>query len=510
LGLMTALFRIGVLQISDGSDLGEKDGGSSNDLAMNITAVFRRVLPVLRICSKWARAHLSYLISFLQTGAAVSQEVVTAVTDFWIAYRAFFTNLGRAFPATDVPKLTDPLEEDVDMNGFVPLKKTMVAPFAKSSNGLALGQSRVHPNEEHLMRISDLLQDAREVAADEKSPIYLEGNKFIFKPPEPPRPKTIAPPTEYKSKVEQQDPVIMVPPSVRSQALLQRSHQQPQVRVSTAPIKEDMDDDGATVSTRTEDDPVHLAMHAVDRLSSNASDDMEEDEVLYPKQVMNTPMKGFATISPRLAAVTPTLSPIGSKRISIPQVTSPRHHLRMPSLSQPAPDSGWTNAAQPPLLFGSGTGDAPSIWSTSHDSSIQSNANAHLGQSLFNPPLQNSITKPQPQPHALVSSRQSLNHVGSSSMNTSNPNPYETPFKVDSPSNFVSHGALRGSLSMPPYGFIQSPVMAPQAYPGGHYTSRGLSQPLQPLHPEHSGTLQGGPVDPYQMARQYRDWPPPP
>jgi hypothetical protein len=165
--LMTALLRIGVLQVSDGSDSQSREAGESTDLAMNITAVFRRVLPILRISSKWTRAHLSYLISLLPPSGPVSEEMKTVISDFWIAYQAFFTNLGRAFPLENVPTLTNPLEEDVDMNGFVPLRKTMFATFTKTSNGLALGQSRVHPNEEHLMRISDLLQDAREVAADE-------------------------------------------------------------------------------------------------------------------------------------------------------------------------------------------------------------------------------------------------------------------------------------------------------------------------------------------------------
>ena len=168
LGLMTSLLRIGILQISDGSDIQGRDTGSSTDLAMNITAVFRRILPVLRICSKWTRAHLSYLISLLpENGGNIAKEISTSVSDFWIAYQAFFTNLGRAFPLNEVPSLTNPLEEDADLNGFVPLKKTMISAVSKTLNGLAADQSSVHPNEEHLMRISDLLRDAQEVAAEE-------------------------------------------------------------------------------------------------------------------------------------------------------------------------------------------------------------------------------------------------------------------------------------------------------------------------------------------------------
>jgi Est1 DNA/RNA binding domain len=169
LGLVTSLLRIGILQVSDGSDVQGREQGDSTDLAMSITAVFRRVLPVLRICSKWTRAHLVYLISLLSNEGNTSKELSTSVTDFWIAYQAFFTNLGRAFPLIHIPTLSNLLEEDVDMSGFVPLKKTMISAFPKTSNGLAIDQSQVHPNEEHLMRISDLLQDAHKVAAHEVS-----------------------------------------------------------------------------------------------------------------------------------------------------------------------------------------------------------------------------------------------------------------------------------------------------------------------------------------------------
>ena len=60
---------------------------------------------------------------------------------------------------------------------------------------------------------------------------------------------------------------------------------------SSSDMKEEIDDDGATVSTRTDDDPVNLAMQAT--LDLDISDDgmMEDDEIVYPKQSVKTPIK---------------------------------------------------------------------------------------------------------------------------------------------------------------------------------------------------------------------------
>ncbi len=80
----------------------------------------------------------------------------------------------------------------------------------------------------------------------------------------------------------------MIPPSVRSHALLQQI-----VTVLPSQDAKDDIDDAATTSTRTDDDPVNLAMKATldSDMSDHDMDDEEEDQILYPKQVMSTPMK---------------------------------------------------------------------------------------------------------------------------------------------------------------------------------------------------------------------------
>ena len=50
---------------------------------------------------------------------------------------------------------------------------------------------------------------------------------------------------------------------------------------------EDDIDDGATVSTRTEDDPVNLAMRAT--LDHDDDEDDEEEQILYPQRTPQKP-----------------------------------------------------------------------------------------------------------------------------------------------------------------------------------------------------------------------------
>lgn len=178
------------------------EDAAEGDLAQRITATFRRTLPALRMAGKWLRSNTRYLSQSLKPPANGGEEVVVAkdskgrdrrggnsvitvdgICDFWREYARFSTSLINAFPVESLPKLMTQLEEDVDMAGFLPLRKYMVG-----NDGQLLGSSRhiivdsvqpaanvtdlqdpcaVHPNEEQLMRIADILVDAKAVAEDE-------------------------------------------------------------------------------------------------------------------------------------------------------------------------------------------------------------------------------------------------------------------------------------------------------------------------------------------------------
>lgn len=125
-----------------------------------------------------------------------SAVVVGDIRAFWAEYVRFCDMLIHAFPMDQLPELKTQLEEDVELAGFLPLRKYMYGSDGKPPgsrrastdpglDGKASGQSQqelqdrlvgrdqVHPNEEQLMRLSDILCDAKAVAEDEVSKVAL-------------------------------------------------------------------------------------------------------------------------------------------------------------------------------------------------------------------------------------------------------------------------------------------------------------------------------------------------
>ena len=158
-----------------------------NDLAQHITAAFRRTLPAHRIASKWMRANVKYLkpdhefnayqVTKRAEGVEISRNMEyqysrtsTSTRQFWRSYAEFMTSLSCKFPIARLPSFTAPLEEDIEMRGFLPLKNLMGTVSEtdgegeKSLTGPQQAQE-VHPNDWQLMRIADLLNDAKELVA---------------------------------------------------------------------------------------------------------------------------------------------------------------------------------------------------------------------------------------------------------------------------------------------------------------------------------------------------------
>jgi protein SMG7 len=192
LDLHCALLEVGKDELKD---LPPVDG--IDDLAQRITATFRRTLPALRIASKWLRANFKYVVqdqeyaSFQQTekgekgkgsesnNKKTSNKISghsTKTIQFWKAYAQFSLALSLAFPANELPSLSAPLEEDIEMRGFSPLRNLMgeskISSEKLSDDGVGQSQEQVHPNVEQLMRIADLLNDAQALVAMEVCPVY--------------------------------------------------------------------------------------------------------------------------------------------------------------------------------------------------------------------------------------------------------------------------------------------------------------------------------------------------
>jgi hypothetical protein len=166
LELIETLMRNGLVQMAETP---EEDIQGANDLYQHVNVSFRRTIQGLRIMSKWLVSNFSYIESSRVASAATPEELAVAVNQFLETYANFYNALVKTFPSDRLPELRAPLEEDVFMNGFSPIKRGMFMPMASTARGFEPGQSQVHPNDEYLMRISDMIKDARSVSDDEVS-----------------------------------------------------------------------------------------------------------------------------------------------------------------------------------------------------------------------------------------------------------------------------------------------------------------------------------------------------
>ncbi|KIP05453.1 hypothetical protein PHLGIDRAFT_14539 [Phlebiopsis gigantea 11061_1 CR5-6] len=282
------------------------EDAAEGDLAQRITATFRRTLPALRMAGKWLRSNTRYLSQSLKSPANGGEEVVVAkdskgrdrrggnsvitvdgICDFWREYARFSTSLINAFPVESLPKLMTQLEEDVDMAGFLPLRKYMVG-----SDGQPLGPSRhivldnvqpaanvtdlqdpcaVHPNEEQLMRIADILVDAKAVAEDEFTPVSFAQGHITLNPS-----FSISGARSHGSEI-----IVNRPARSNGAEATEPSHsfvrpaRPPPATLLPFLQKAPEEDDTISVTTRTDDDPVGEAFKLP------ALDDDDEEVIVY-------------------------------------------------------------------------------------------------------------------------------------------------------------------------------------------------------------------------------------
>ena len=167
LELSTKMFSVAASEVDEALQARAKgsalaDAGE-DELHQYISAPLRRMLPSLRILSKWLKLHLDYVNRY-QSSPSTPPPVLRAIGGFWESYKYMMLNMATFFPIDHLPSLVEPLEEDADMRGFIPLSRGM----ATSSKGQSLAGEEaaepVHPNEEQLMRIADLQVDAKLIA----------------------------------------------------------------------------------------------------------------------------------------------------------------------------------------------------------------------------------------------------------------------------------------------------------------------------------------------------------
>lgn len=271
-----------------------RDGQSP--AAKNLTPVMRRVLPAMRIASKWIKSHLDYIDRSQQTCiskaaeglgapqgksdnaeavacAAAELALIQRVEDFWASFVIFTNTLRYAFPFDALPNLGTvrptgaaplSLEEDTDLRGFIPTRRGMLT---QDDKPVKSADRALHPNEEQLMRIADLLVDAKVIAESEASPVVFDDAKGTF---------TMAP---AKDGLQTRDGLSLQDSSVNG--------------LEAKLLSSTLGDGDDTVSIGTSEateDVVDMAMRAREGAEDflddgDASED--EDEILIPAAVHN-------------------------------------------------------------------------------------------------------------------------------------------------------------------------------------------------------------------------------
>lgn len=360
---------------ADELDLPPEDA-AENDLAQRITAAFRRTLPALRVASKWLLANLKYVAHATPpAGSSQVEEIpgvfVSDMPVFWRHFLRFYNALYKLFPVEKLPSLLSPLEEDIDLRGFLPLRSLMIGDTPMivdadlhQGNGLAAvgpqGRENVHPNEEQLMRISDLLKDVKNLAESPDSPIHLQGDTFTITAPETQALKT--PVTHAVSSVDM---------------------------FNLMPLETCAEDDAMTDTGRTDnDDPIDDAFRTVlNAKAQDEDDELDDDVVVWDPRAPTSPPGAVSTLP--TTPVLPSnminsnfISPSASSVVSPGRVAPTSSHSAftgttaqdlLNSFSKAGSDitrSPRHQSIAPPsqFLFGSGPSNAPpSIWSTTLD-----------------------------------------------------------------------------------------------------------------------------------------------
>ncbi|KAF8752149.1 Telomerase activating protein Est1 [Rhizoctonia solani] len=251
-------------EIQDGvKEVGEMAGDEQQQaekLAQRITGTFRRTLPALRIANKWVKANVRYLQQYplddsqepnTPTSPTLPNTMRPSLTSFWHAWSRFDGQLNEAFPLNLLPSVSVNLEEDIDMKGFSPLKWESnggLDPVGRGVKGCPLASGSI-PSETH--------NQSQGYAGIEPHDRWDEAND-----------------TDLGSD-------------------------------DGTPEDDDFpgqEDDRATVSTRTDDDPVRLAMDA--RLSDH-EDEGEDEQILYPQGFRQRPVS--VSMSPPPHSASPLL-----------------------------------------------------------------------------------------------------------------------------------------------------------------------------------------------------------
>ncbi|MCO5565467.1 hypothetical protein L7F22_019140 [Adiantum nelumboides] len=295
-GLSRVLFEIGASETNEAM-ANTKSQQSNPSSARQISAVLRRMLPAVRVISKWLKLHMNYIQRSRQqssqstsvstngnsidsaTSAKVSAQLANGIDDFWATYVHFINVIRFAFPFETLPSLGTSVgqsgmngldfEEDRDLRGFTPLKnaslndvKTHLASNSTETGRIEVSAtSNLHPNEEQLIRIADILIDAKVIAETESSPVIFDDakNMFLF--------ASATGETQFAFTNDLQDPIQI--------------HSSDNANENTADtsITRPYSDDEWRNASESSEDAVDLAMRAVDERTRTLNEDGDQSDL---------------------------------------------------------------------------------------------------------------------------------------------------------------------------------------------------------------------------------------
>ncbi|KAJ8102249.1 hypothetical protein POJ06DRAFT_266859 [Lipomyces tetrasporus] len=150
-----------------------------------ISAVARRVLYGLRIYSAWLMVNAQSMTRANNDGEQIPM-LSAQVSDLWTDYADALSSIAVLFGNLNLEKTDVLLKEDIDLIGCEPLNGGFHGIRARAEE-LTFAEieevtSRLHPMEETLLRISDLLTDAVTLSNREEVPLVFEEEKFTYYP----------------------------------------------------------------------------------------------------------------------------------------------------------------------------------------------------------------------------------------------------------------------------------------------------------------------------------------
>ncbi|KAF8439594.1 Est1 DNA/RNA binding domain-containing protein, partial [Kalaharituber pfeilii] len=144
-----------------------------------VSAVGRRMLPALRLYSKWLLVSHEKLHNTLDDTALAVQT-----KQLWQTYANTLSLLAVTFEVEKLPRLDYMLEEDEDIIGFLPLSTALSDSEPQKSEGLLKKDHklpyRVHPNEEQLTRVLLLLEDGLKLCGTPGVPIAVVDGTITY------------------------------------------------------------------------------------------------------------------------------------------------------------------------------------------------------------------------------------------------------------------------------------------------------------------------------------------